>query len=146
MQDSKKNPNDLLTISQLADYAHVKRQAVYLAMRKGGFTGIRKKGIYWVLRKDYDEYRLNKYSREKRQLNGEKIYDIPNGKLSTFYVARVMQEELGRIVPLQRIYYLLRQGSLKGHKIGGTWVIMAADAQEFLNTQLEKENRQLKFA
>lgn len=133
-----KQLEEAFSISQAADYSHVTRQAVYIALRKGNLRAT-KKGRRWViLKSDLEEYRLSKYNRDKRKFNNELIFDVEKGHFSVQQVCKVISSTLKRPYPIQHIYYLMRAGKLKAFRKGCAWVISKEDAVELL--QKEKEN------
>lgn len=126
------------SLPEAAAYAHVTRQAIYLAMKNRGLSGC-KIGRQWYIKKeDLDEYRGNKYNRDLRKKDGEYIFDMEKGHFSVQQVCRVISATLGRPYSLQHIYYLLRIGRLKAFRAGNAWVISKEDAVALLDHEKEK--------
>ena len=130
--------NEMLTLTEAADYAHVTRQAIYTALRKRGLKA-QKVGNRWLLLKaDIDDYRGNKYNRDKRIINGQLVFDMEKGEFSVMQVLKVMSAALGYPFRIQRLYYLLRSGQLPSFKKGAAWIIMGKDASKLLQDELDK--------
>jgi excisionase family DNA binding protein len=132
-----------MTINQAADYSHVSEQAVYVAIRKGKMVAKKENGKWLVTKKDLDEYRLNKYNRDNRMFNGERVFDADKGFFSVQQVSTVISHEIKRHFPMQHIYYLLRRGDLKAFRKGAAWVIAKEDAISLLEKVLEENRRQI---
>ncbi len=120
------------SLAEAAKYSRVCRQAVFLAIQKKQLKAEKrmmvgaggKRRLQWVInRKDLDAYRSSKYNREKRIVDGEKLFDIENDRWSVLHASKVLSEMLGRAYPAAHIYYLIRYGKLRAHKKGNAWVI-----------------------
>lgn len=144
--DKKNVPDEIFTLQAAADYMHVKRQAVYIALQKGRLKSRREKRNHIFLKKDLDEYRASKYNRDHRMLDGVHIHDLEKGFLSVNHVSKTIAAMLRKPYPTQRVYYLLRNGYLKGHKVGGTWVISIDDAKALYERESIGDAKQLTFA
>lgn len=146
--------NELVGLGEVSEYAKVCRQAIYLAIRKGNLKGTRQlkklsNGTtrkLWVIKKeDVDAYRANKYSRDKRMHNGEKLFDIANDKWSVLHAAKALSAVLGYPYHTSRIYYLLRTGKLKGKKLGSAWVISRDALITIYESEATKDDKQLRM-
>jgi len=120
------------SLSEAADYARICRQAVFVAIRKGQLKAEKRfvlnrrnrRLFQWIIkRSDLDEYRKNKYSREKRMVEGERLFDLERDRLSVLHAARILSEALRCPYPTHRLYYLLRVGKARGFKRVGAWII-----------------------
>ena len=119
-----------------AAYAHVGRQALYLAISKGALKA-KKKGLRWtVCVSDMDDYITNKYNRDNRKVDGELLFDMDKGFFSVFHVSKILSRELGYHYKSQRIYYLIQHGRIKAMKKGSAWVIAKEDWTLLLNKEL----------
>lgn len=126
------------SLAQAADYAHVTRQAIYLAVKQRGLRA-KKIGRQWYITKeDLDNYRANKYNRDLRKRDGEYIFDMEKGHFSVQQVCKVLSATLGRPYSLQHLYYLLRTGQLKAMRKGAAWVVEKDDAVALLEREKEK--------
>jgi len=141
-------PDDLLSMPEITAYAKIGRAAVYTAIKKGRLTAV-KDGYYWkVYRSEMDRYRLSKYNRDEREINGKKIFCVEQGTFSVHQVSKIVSNELKIAYSVQRIYHLIRSGQLLASKVGSTYVILRDD----LIALIEKEKgvkfedyRQFKF-
>ena len=131
---------EFFSLNEAAEYAHVTRQAIYKALTHRGLKA-KKIGRRWhITRKDLDEYRVNKYNRDNRVINGELVFDMDKGEFSVPQVCKVFSSTMGRPFPVQRLYYLLRIGQLKASRKGASWVIKKEDAIELLQEEMGKYN------
>ena len=129
------------TLSEAAEYAHVCRQAIYAALRKKALKA-EKNGRRWCIsRADLDDYRTNKYNRDRRKFNGEPIFDMEKGHFSVQQVCKVISSTLKKPYPLQHIYYLMRSGQLKAFKKGAAWVISKEDAIDLLEKEKNSDGK-----
>jgi excisionase family DNA binding protein len=128
---------EYLTLTEAAEYSHVTRQAVYVAIRKGKLQA-RKKGRKWLMTKEeIDAYRAIKYDPDRRRYQGQEVFDFEKGYFSVTHVSKIISASLGRPYGRQRVYYLIRSGELKAARKGHAWVIHKIDAMALL----EKENK-----
>ncbi len=140
----KQAPEEFFSLNQCAIYGHVTRQAIYNALRKG--LKAEKRGNRWYIKRaDYDEYRANKYNRDKCIFEGEPLFDAERGHYSIRQVALTLSESLGYHVDVQRLYYLVRSGQLKAFKRGAAWVICKEDAIAVLEKEKAYETDQRCF-
>ena len=140
------------SLNEAAEYAHVCRQAMFLAIRKGQLKA-EKRTVHgqeqWhIEQKDLDDYRANKYNREKRVYEGQKLFDLDNDRWSVLHAAKTLSEMLGRHYPLHHLYYLLRIGRLRAQKHGNAWVISREALIEIydLESTEKSSDKQMRFA
>lgn len=132
------NSEDILSIREASFIGRVKRQAVYVAIRKGRLRA-KKINNKWLIKSlDLEDYRLNKYNRDFRQIDGEYVFDMEKGEFSVQQVCKVISATLNRPFPMQRLYYLLRTGRIKSLKKGAAWVILKEDAIALLESEMIK--------
>lgn len=121
----------LVSITQAAKLNNVTRQAIYVAIKHNKLKA--SKNSRWeISREDLEDYRKNRYSRQKSTFNGEIVFDNARGFFSINQVA----EMLG--VPAQKIYYATRTGSITGTRKGTAWVIHKDDIQKYKEEYLDK--------
>ena len=123
------------SLKEAASYAHVTRQAIYIAIRKKRLIAVKPKGQWVVSKSDLDDYRLSKYNRDLKKDEDGYIFDIEKGYFSVPQVCKVISASIGRPYPIQHIYYLLRRGKLKALRRGVSWVIHRDDAIELLRKE-----------
>jgi excisionase family DNA binding protein len=125
----------VVSITEAARINNVTRQAIYVAIKQKKLRASKGATRWTINLDDLDEYRRQKYSRTKSRFDGELIFDNGRGRFSVNQVAKVLS------VPVQKIYYALREGMLKGSRKGAAWVIHVDDVQEYKENYLEnKEN------
>ena len=132
----KEPPVEFNDLREVMAYAHVGRQALYLAISKGALKATKKGRKWTIFLKDLEEYRLNKYNRDKGKVDGEPVFDVEKGFFSVFHVAKILSRELGYHYKTQRIYYLIQHGRLKAMKKGSAWVIAKEEVALLLNEEL----------
>ena len=149
----QEDPEVFRSLMQAAIYARTCRQAIFLAIMKHQLVAEKqffqtKKGEWknhWVItKKDLDIYRANKYNREKRVVDGQKLFDIGDDRWSVLHAAKTLSAMLGRNYPIAHIYYLLRTGQLRAYKKGNGWVLKKEQVEELYLKELEKERSFLK--
>ncbi len=138
------------SLKEAADYAKVHRQAIFMAIKKNQLKGEKKeihgKSQWCIFRKDLDEYRSNKYNREKRIVDGEKLFDLELDRWSVLHAAKTLSAVLGKPYPPAHIYYLLRTGQLRAQKKAGAWVITRQELIDLYKTESGQNPDQLSFA
>ena len=136
---------DFSSLAQAAEYSHVSRQAIYLAIRKGEIKAEKRLiggKMQWIItQENLDAYRASKYIREKRVYNGKKLFDLSENRWSTLHAHKVLSQMLGRPYPLHHIYYLLRTGKLRADKCGAAWVITKESLLEIYEKELAKQSK-----
>lgn len=133
----KRKLNQPISITDAAEYAHVSRQSIWLGIKKGRIQAQKTSRGWHTTIEAIDTYRAGKYSRDHR---------IPVGYLSVFYISRTFTELLKRPYPLQRVYYLLHSGQVRGYKQGGAWLVKLEDVQELFEKESGEHRDQLRFA
>jgi excisionase family DNA binding protein len=122
----------VVSITEAAKINNVTRQAIYVAIKLQKLKA-RKENSRWTIDlKDLEEYRRNKYSREKSLFDGELIFDRNKGYYSVKQVADLLR------VPAQKIYYATRVGLLPAHRKGAAWVIHIEDIERYKKEYLER--------
>lgn len=132
-------PKTFHSLTECAQYAGTSRQAVKVAIQKGHLKAVKKPFVHpkskalmrtWhITLEDLEDYRRNKYNSEKRQINGERVFDYNADRWSVGFTAKVLSSAWGIPVPLTRVYYFLRTGQLRGFKKGVNWVINPEDVK-----------------
>lgn len=145
-----RNPDDVLTLKEAAEYAHITKQAVYVALKKKKLEAFKVKNRWFITREKIDEYRLNKYNRHSRRKDGDLIYDIEEGRFSIHDLSKIMslnpnEGGLGKRIPVQRLYYLVRTGQLKSHKVGCSIVIYKEDILDLVKRKYTDNDKQLRI-
>lgn len=142
---SQNDDEIFFTLQEAADYSHVTKQAVYIALRKGKIKAD-KDGRKWKISKaDLNAYRANKYNRDERIYNGEMVFDMEKGHFSVHQVSKVISSTLGHAYPPQKIYYFIRTGRLKAFRKGPAWVIAKEDAIGLLEREQRKNIKQMEM-
>ena len=118
-------PKKAVSITQAARINGVTRQAIYVAIKQQKLRAHKDSARWTIDLDDLEEYRSNKYSREKSTYNGELLFDNEKG----FYSVNQAAKMLG--VPAQKIYYATRIGALKASRKGAAWVIHTDDIKEY---------------
>ncbi len=126
----------VVSITEAAKINNVTRQAIYVAIKLKKLKA-RKENSRWTIDlTDLEEYRRNKYSREKSMYEGKLIFDRQRGYFSVKQVADMLK------VPAQKIYYATRVGLLPAHRKGAAWVIHVEDVEKYQKGYLEKRQEQ----
>ncbi len=125
-----------VSIPQAAKLHNVTRQAIYVAVKQNKLRA--SKGTRWEIDlRDLEEYKRNRYSRTKSLFQGELLFDNEKGFYSVNQAAEILN------VPIQKIYYATRMGTMKGSRRGAAWVIHISEIerykQEYLSKQLAKK-------
>jgi excisionase family DNA binding protein len=123
----------VVSITEAARINNVTRQAIYVAIKQKKLKASKGATRWTINLDDLEEYRKQKYSRTKSRFNGELIFDNHKGRFSVNQVAKYLS------VPVQKIYYALREGMLKGSRKGAAWVIHVDDVHEYKENYLEKK-------
>ena len=121
----KECDNKFVSITEAARINKVTRQAIYVAIKLNKLKA-KKESTRWEIHlDDLEEYRKNKYSRNKSTYAGELLFDNDKGFHSVRQVADLLE------VDPQKIYYETRIGRLESHRKGSAWVIHINDVNEF---------------
>lgn len=137
----RKSPEEFFSLEEAGQYAHVTRQAIYLAIRNRGLKAKKINNRWYTTKEDIDYYRMNKHNRDLRKDAGEYIFDMDKGHFSVSQVVKVISATIGCPFPVQRLYYLLRRGQVKGIRRGKAWIIQKDDAVSLLETVKEESTR-----
>ena len=140
-----KPSDDYISLTEASEYAHVTRQAIYLALKKRGLVAQKYKGRWYLTKKDIDDYRLTKYDRSKT--NNIKIEE---GEFTIKQASKILslpQREggTGVRVSTQKLYYLIRTGQIKSFKKGAALVLMKDELLNFARILQESSEKQLMF-
>ena len=121
------NTKTRLSLPQAANLAGVTRQAIYVAGRKNRLKMSKgEDGKWYVNRGDLLEYQATKYS----SIDGKLLYDNKKGFYSVRQAADLLE------VPIQRIYYLIREGRMKAFQKKSHWVICFKAIQDYAAGQV----------
>lgn len=150
-----------LTVEEAAALMKIQPQSVLYAIRSGKLPFAKipkkierktKKGMHTIVRNtfhvkksDGETYRKNKYIRDKRVLDGEKIYDLEAGRWSVLHLSRVLTEMLGYRYSAASLYFHIRKGDLRTTKIGRCFVIYAADVKDFIMKETGMRDQEVKL-
>lgn len=126
------------TLQEIAAYGHVTRQAIHMLLKKGLCPAFKHEGAWQIKISDYDEYRANRYNKDKRKYRGQRVYDVDKGLYTVRQVATVFSSSLGRKYSIHKIYYQLRSGKLPSKRVGAAWVIEKKHAIALLEKEQEK--------
>lgn len=135
MSLNKTEGKKVVSITEAAKLNKVTRQAIYVAIKLNKLKATKETTRWTIHLDDLEEYRRQKYSREKSVFNGELLFDKNKGYFSVNQVAEILS------VPAQKIYYATRIGLLKAHRKGAAWVIHADDMKEYQEKHVQKKNR-----
>jgi excisionase family DNA binding protein len=134
MTEDKKD-SKVVSITEAARINNVTRQAIYVAIKLNKLKA-RKETSRWTIHlDDLDEYRTQKYSRNRSTFNGELLFDNNKGYFSVNQVASMLQ------VPPQKIYYATRVGQLKAHRKGAAWVMHEEDVKNYRQAHMSKKKK-----
>lgn len=146
MKENQKSSTEFYSLAEAAEYAHISRQAIYMAIHKKQlraekkfFHGAKKQ---WIISKEaIDEYRSLKYNSDKRTFKGEKLFDLDNDRWSILHASKCIAQMLGRPYPMAHIYYLLRFGRISAKKRGGAWVLDKKTVMALYYSELRKQEQ-----
>lgn len=143
----KTEVEEFFSLAEAAQYSHVTRQAIYVAIRGKKLKAVKKNRQWCISRKDIDDYRLNKYNRDLRKYNDQYIFDVEKGYFSVQQVCKIISSTLKKPYNLQHIYYLLRSGQLRASRKGAAWVVSKEAIVELLDKEMGLDHKnQLRFA
>lgn len=130
----------IVSITEAAKINKVTRQAIYVAIKLNKLKAKKETARWTIHVDDLENYRLQKYSREKSTFNGELIFDKTKGFYSVNEAADILH------VPAQQVYYATRIGKLKAHRKGSAWVIQKSDLDAYSQNFLKKKSRKLQVS
>jgi len=114
-----------LTTDEAAILSGVTRQAVYLAIKKNRLKAERIGPWYYQIKKsDLDEYRENRFCRDKSTFEGEPLYDAAKGEYSLKNAAAYLGMDY------MNLYYHMRAGRVSTHRKGAAWIFHRKDLDE----------------
>lgn len=125
-----------MSLSEVARYTNVTRQAIYVAVKKKKLSAVKVSGRYRIFKKDVERYQLNKYNRDLRMEDGELIFDTQKGFFSIRQVCQMISSEMDRSYSVQHLYHLVRSGQLKAFKRGYAWVVRLEDVRQLALKEL----------
>ncbi|EPP35439.1 DNA binding, excisionase family domain protein [Chlamydia ibidis] len=121
-----------VSITQAAKLHNVTRQAIYVAIKQKKLKA--SKTTRWEINlKDLEEYKKNRYSRSKSLYEGELLFDNEKGCYSVNQVAQMLG------IPVQKVYYATRTGTMRGDRKGAAWVIHCSEIERYRNEYLSKQ-------
>lgn len=135
-----KERDEIMNLREAADYAHITRGAIYMTVRNKLVKSHKIKNKLYIRKSDLDEYRLSKFNGDARKHQGQYIFDIEEGRLSIHQIVKLYK------IPKQHLYYILRRGYIKAHRVGAAWLIMKEDIEDYILRKTEKDTQQLRFA
>lgn len=115
---------DGYTVTQVAQKEYLTRQAVCLAIHKGSLRAKKFNG-HWVINKSaLKDWKKNKYSREKRVIDGKLLFS--EGNIDVKRSAEIKK------CSRQKIYYAIYKGYLKTQKLGNQHIIAIEDLENLV--------------
>ncbi|WP_348663721.1 helix-turn-helix domain-containing protein [Chlamydia vaughanii] len=121
-----------VSITQAAKLHCVTRQAIYVAIKQKKLKA--SKTTRWEIDlKDLEDYKRNRYSRKKSLYQGELLFDNNKGCYSVNQVAEILG------IPVQKVYYATRTGTMRGERKGAAWVIHCSEIERYKNEYLSKQ-------
>ncbi|SPN73680.1 DNA binding domain, excisionase family,Helix-turn-helix domain [Chlamydia serpentis] len=132
VENVKNSDTTWVSITQAAKLHNVTRQAIYVAIKQKKLRA--SKETRWEIDiKDLEEYKRNRYSRKKSLYQGELVFDNGKGCYSINQVAQILG------VPVQKIYYATRTGTIRGERKGAAWVIHVSEIERYKSEYLSKQ-------
>jgi predicted DNA-binding protein YlxM (UPF0122 family) len=125
---------EVLSITEAAKAHGITRQAIYVAIKYKKLKACKESARWEINLKDLEEYRSQKYSRQKSLFNGELLFDKSKGLHSIKETANLLK------VPVQQIYYATRVGLLKATRKGAAWVIHTSEIKAYQENYLNKKD------
>ena len=122
----------VVSITEAARLNNVTRQAIYVAIKQRKLRATKDATRWTIDLEDLEEYKKNKYSREKSTFEGELLYDNKKGYYSVNQVAKMLN------VPAQKIYYATRVGLLKAFRKGAAWVVQIDEVKKYKADYLDR--------
>lgn len=111
--------DELLKISEIADWLNLGRQTVYLAIRNQKLKSDKIKNKFYAKFADVENWQKRKYSRDYCTENGERLFDPEKNRWSVKQLSKILE------VAEYRIYYLISKGELPFKRVGATYLIEA---------------------
>jgi hypothetical protein len=121
-----------LTPSQLAKDYNLTKSAIINRIKRGAIKATKKYGRWYIKEKDFIEYRNKRYSQDHKIKDGKPIFDKEKGLYSAKDAAFIVG------CPVQRIYYHLRIGIIKGKRYRASWIIQLDDLMAYKKNLIPK--------
>lgn len=142
---------DFKTLAEAAEYSHLAKVSIYDAIKKGKLRAskqpfLRRRSRWMVTKEDLDDYRRNKFNRERAVHKGKLIYDLDEGRWGVYHAAKILSEVLSRPFRPQCIYEGIHRGEIVASKCGSRWIIAKDEILKIYERNLNKEEEQMKFA
>ena len=120
----------VLTISEAAKHMGISRQGIYVAIKSDRLKAFKHFGRWMIRFMDLMDYKKNKYSRDNsKDLDGNLLYDHSKNEYSVTQVSAMLG------IPIQRLYYWIREKRLPVKRYRSTYIInipnMTAFAKQF---------------
>ncbi len=132
-QETEKESEKVVSITEAARINNVTRQAIYVAIKQKKLKATKDSTRWTIHLDDLEEYRSNKYSRTKSIFDGELLFDNLKGYYSVGQAAKFLN------VPAQKIYYATRVGLLKATRKGAAWVIHLDELTNYQDNYLNRK-------
>lgn len=124
---------ELRTLTEMGKYAHITRNAICAAIKKGHLKAQRVGRLWCCNKAELDHYMANKFNtEEKRQINGEKVFDLAHGIFSVRVAHKYLTEKLGKSINIMTLYGYLHEGLIGGYKKGKSWVIPVQELEKYI--------------
>jgi excisionase family DNA binding protein len=130
---------------EAADHGHVSRQAIYSAIRAGRLSATKVGKTLYILRSDYDEYRMTRYNPMRRSAGGMRLIDFEAGQYTVQVAAKIMAELTNQPFPSSKLYNLIYAGYIRAYRYGKAWVLMKEDIERYIKFGRQQSDNQLKL-
>ena len=127
------------TVKEVSEIKGVTTKAVYMAIRSGRLQSYRDGGIIKVLKDDLEKYEAMKWDRKLTVFDGETVYSDKKGLISVDRAADMIE------VSKQKLYYAIRQGTLRASRKGTLYVIDVKDLFKYKESLLSKNFTKNRF-
>src|ERR1051326_1319589 len=141
----KMEPCEFYTLDEIAAYAKVHRQTVYLAVRHGKLPAFKKNKRIMLTKEDYDQYRINKYTPDHRRFNGEKLFDLDQGLYCLNQVAKILSSVLQIPFAYFTVLRMVRRGEINSFRKGRYYVVTRTAVEKYLQMRMGYNPLQLEF-
>jgi hypothetical protein len=128
---------DPMRLRDATEFCRVSIANLYLMISSGKLKASKLGRFWFVSHADLMSYLINRYSRERLVVNGQKVFDWEAGRISVESVRQLAQESLKRPIGIQTVYNAIHAGILPAFKCGKQWVTMYSDAIEYIETYLQ---------
>lgn len=127
----------LMSVSQAAGKRNVSRQAIFYAIKMNRLKARKENGCWLISDQDLQIFVDSKFSRSISKKDGELIFDKNKGHYSVSEVAKMLKK------PRHQVYYFVRLGSLKSHRLGGNIIIKDEDIKTFIKDKHKIRRRKI---